>query len=91
MIFDCERFAALRDSPVSPVFTPGARHFAPSARSALNSAQGSVRRFMESDYTHSVLHFISRCMDILDAETHTHIEGHASCAHADQSGRLKAM
>jgi len=77
MIFDCERFAALRDFPVSPVFTPGARHFAPSARSALISAQGSVRRFMESDYTHSVLHFISRCMDILDAETHTHIEGHA--------------
>jgi hypothetical protein len=77
MIFDCERFAALRDSPVSPVFTPGARYFAPSARSALNGAQGSVRRFMESDYTHSVLHFISRCMDILDAESPTHIEGHA--------------
>ncbi len=73
MIFDCERFAALRDTPLS---APGSCRPAPSARSALISAQGSVRRFMEGD-PHTVLHFVSRCMDILDVETHTHIEEHA--------------
>ena len=62
LIFDCEHFAALRDFSV---FTPGTPRFVPSARSALISAQGSVRRFMESD-PHIVLHFVSRCMDILD-------------------------
>ena len=73
MIFDGERFAALRDTPLS---APGSRRPAPSARSTLISAQGSVRRFMEGD-PHTVLHFISRCMDILNVETHTHIEEHA--------------
>ena len=73
MIFDCERFAAMRDAPLS---SPGARRPVPIARSALNSAQGSVRHFMESN-PRTVLHFVSRCMDILDAEYHTHIEEHA--------------
>ena len=69
MIFDCERFAALRDH-----HPPNTRRAAPSTRAALDDAQGSVRRFMESD-PHTVLHFISGCMDILDSETltHTHI------------------
>ncbi len=39
--------------------------------SQADSAQGSVRQFTESD-PHSVLHFIYRCMDILDAESPTH-------------------
>ena len=67
MIFECERFEALRNE--FAVFTPGTHRFTPGARTALLEARGSVRRFMESD-PHIVLHFVSRCMDVIDAETH---------------------
>ena len=67
MIFECERFQALRIDD----FTPGTRRFTPGTRTALSRAQGSVRTFMESD-PRIVLHFISRCMDILDADSHSH-------------------
>ena len=67
MIFECERFEALRNEVVE--FTPGTRRFTPGVRTALNRAQGSVRRFMDCNPPHIVLHFVSRCMSILDAET----------------------
>ena len=67
MIFECERFQALRIDD----FTPGTRRFTPGTRTALSRAHGSVRTFMESD-PRIVLHFISRCMDILDADSHSH-------------------
>ena len=69
MIFECERFVALRIDD----FIPGARRFTPGIRTALNRAQGCVRTFMESD-PRIVLHFVARCMDILDADAHTHID-----------------
>jgi len=69
MIFDCERFEALRDAE----FVPGTRSFTPGVRSALNCAQGSLRRFMESD-PRIVLHFVSRCMEILEDEAIIDIE-----------------
>jgi hypothetical protein len=62
MIFDCERFAALRTEAVE--FVPGARRFVPGARTLISSAGGCVRRFMEGD-PHTVLRFIAKCMDIL--------------------------
>jgi hypothetical protein len=67
MIFECERLEALRNEVVE--FTPGTRRFTPGVRTALNRAQGSVRRFMDCNPPHIVLHFVSRCMSILDAET----------------------
>ena len=63
MIFDCERFAALRTDAAE--FVPGARRFVPGARTLINTAGGSVRRFMEGD-PHTVLRFTAKCMDILD-------------------------
>jgi hypothetical protein len=63
MIFDCERFAALRTEAVE--FVPGTRRFVPGARSLINAAGGCVRRFMEGD-PHTVLRFTAKCMDILD-------------------------
>jgi hypothetical protein len=69
MIFECERFEALRIDE----FAPGTRRFTPGTRTALDRAQKSVKHFMESD-PRIVLHFVSRCMDILDADlTHTHL------------------
>jgi hypothetical protein len=65
MIFECEKFAHLRSE--AAVFVPGMRRFVPGPRSALQRARGSVRHFMDSD-PHIVLHFISSCMDTLDAE-----------------------
>ena len=65
MIFECEKFSHLRNE--ASVFVPGMRRFVPGPRSALRRAGGSVRHFMDSD-PHTVLHFISSCMDILDAE-----------------------
>ena len=76
LLFDCERFAALRDH-----HPPNTRRVSPSTRrAARDDAQGSVRRFMESD-PHTVLHFISGCMDILDSDTltHTHIVHEEHC------------
>ena len=49
------------------VFVPGMQRFVPGPRTALHRAQGSVRRFMDSN-PHTVLHFISGCIDILDSE-----------------------
>ncbi len=66
MIFECERFEAFRDAE----FVPGSSSFSPGIRSALNRAQGSVRRFMECD-PRIVLDFVSRCMEILENETVT--------------------
>ena len=63
MIFECERFEALRSNAVE--FVPGARRFVPGARTLINNAGGSVRRFMEGD-PHTVLRFTAGCMDILD-------------------------
>ena len=71
MIFECERFEALRNEAAE--FTPGMLRFTPGVRTVLTRAQGSVRRFMESD-PHTVLQFVSRCMNILDSEDHTHDE-----------------
>ena len=47
MIFECERFEALRNEAVE--FVPGTRRFVPGVRTTLNRAGGSVRRFMDSD------------------------------------------
>ena len=67
MIFECERFEALRNEVVE--FTPGSHRFVPGVRTALNRAGSSVRRFIESD-PRTVSHFVSKCMDILDNEAH---------------------
>jgi len=65
MIFECERFGALRNEPVE--FIPGSRRFVPGVRTTLIRAGGSVRRFMDSD-PQTVMHFVSKCMDVLDDE-----------------------
>ena len=65
MIFECEKFTHLRNE--AAVFVPGMQRFVPGPRTALHRAQGSVRHFMDSN-PHTVLHFISGCMDILDSE-----------------------
>ncbi len=65
MIFECERFEALRSEPVE--FVPGSHRFVPGVRTTLIQAHGSVRRFMDSD-PQTVLHFVSKCMSILDDE-----------------------
>ena len=66
MIFECERFEALRNEAVECV--PGTRRFVPGIRTTLDRAgRGSVRRFMDSD-PQTVLHFVSRCMNILEDE-----------------------
>ena len=65
MIFECEKFTHLRNE--AAVFVPGMLRFVPGPRSALRRACASVRHFMDSD-PRTVLHFISCCMDILDAE-----------------------
>ena len=67
MIFDCERFEALRNEAAE--FVPGTRRYTPGVRTTLNRAGGSVRRFMESD-PHTVLKFVSKCMDIVETEAH---------------------
>ena len=66
LIFDCERFEALRNEPVE--FVPGTHRFVPGVRTTLARSGGSVRRFMDSD-PQTVMHFISRCMEILEIET----------------------
>ena len=66
MIFECESFTHLRNQ--ATVFVPGMPRFVAGPRTALLRAQGSVRQFMDSN-PHTVLHFISRCMDILVSET----------------------
>ena len=67
MIFDCERFEALRNEAAE--FVPGTRRYTPGVRTTLNRAGGSVRRFMESD-PQTVLKFVSKCMDIVETEAH---------------------
>ena len=66
MIFECESFTHLRNQ--ATVFVPGMPRFVAGPRTALLRAQGSVRQFMDSN-PHTVLHFISRCMDILVSES----------------------
>ena len=71
MIFDCERFEALRNEAAE--FVPGTRRFVPGVRTTLTRAGGSVRRFMDSD-PHTVLRFVSRCMNVLDEEARNDID-----------------
>ena len=66
MIFECESFTHLRNQ--ATVFVPGMPRFVAGPRTALLRAQGFVRQFMDSN-PRTVLHFISRCMDILDSES----------------------
>ena len=65
MVFDCERFEDLRNEAVE--FVPGTLRFVPGVRTCLVRAGGSVRRFMDSD-PQTVLHFVSRCMNVLEDE-----------------------
>ena len=76
MIFDCERFEALRNEVVE--FTPGSATFVPGVRTLLHNSSGCVRRFMEGD-PRTVLRFIAGCMDILD--TDAYIEAQVGAQH----------
>ena len=66
MIFECESFTHLRNQ--ATVFVPGMPRFVAGPRTAIIRAQGSVRQFMDSN-PHTVLNYISRCMDFLVSET----------------------
>jgi hypothetical protein len=65
MIFECQKFEALRHEVVA--FTPGTGHFTPGVGTLLRQADGCVRRFMDGD-PFVVMRFISKCMDVLDSE-----------------------
>ena len=71
MIFECERFEALRNEAAE--FVPGTHRFVPGVRTTLTRAGGSVRRFMDSD-PHVVLRFVSKCMNVLDEEARNDID-----------------
>ncbi len=72
LIFECERVQALRNEAAK--FTPGMLRSTHCAQTVLIRAQGFGRRFKESD-PHVVMHLVvSRCMNHLDSEDHTHDE-----------------
>ena len=57
-------FQGLRQEVVE--FVPGTPSFVPGIGTLLARADGCVRRFMEGD-PKTVLRYIARCMDMLDA------------------------
>ena len=72
VIFECQLFQELRQEVVE--FVPGTPSFVPGVGTLLAQAGGCVRRFMEGD-PKTVMRYIARCMDMLDALVADNVAG----------------